>query len=371
MKSLSIKNVLINALLALVFGFLFGAFTEAGAHTSTFIAIGIFSLGTVLPILAGQNVTTSGALNMALQTEVWVADIQENLFYENEFLNLAVDHSSYVKHAVVHVPQAGTLPNVEKNRTELVADIQTATDTELTYGVDNYTTDPFLVKDVEQLQISYKKRQSVMGRHISVLGETIATETLQKWAVDGSTSHVIRTSGDASQLEEVMPTAATGSRNLLTKRDLARAAAIMDKDKVPKAGRFALLPTEMYYNLFTDAELVANQARLGTDMVKMGVVGEIHKFKIMVRGDVVKYTSAGANNLRAADATPAATDCAGAICFSRFSVTQALGEIKVFWNPGEARSYGDIMSAEVNHGAHYMRENNYGRVCIAQGYVAP
>lgn len=367
MKTLSKRNVLINALLAFIVGFMVQAFVgSAGA----FVAIGVFALGTLLPMVTGQNVTTSGALNMALQTEVWVTDIQENLFYENEFLNLAVDHSSYVKNSVVHVPQAGTLPNVVKNRSELVADIQTATDTELTYGTDNYTTDPFLVKDIETLEISYDKRQSVMGRHIAVLGDTIATNTLQKWAVNASTTHVIRTSGEDSALEEVLMPSATGTRKLLTKRDLARAAAIMDKDKVPKAGRFALLPTEMYYNLFTDAELVANQARLGKDMIKMGVVGEIHKFKIMVRGDVIRYTSAAANNLRDADATAAGTDCAGAICFSRYAVTQALGEIKMFYNAGEARSYGDILSAEVNHGAHYMRENNYGRVCIAQAVGA-
>ena len=127
----------------------------------------------------------------------------------------------------------------------------------------------------------------------------------------------------------------------------------------------------MYYGLFNDVELVANRARLSEDLVKSGVVGEIHGIKIITRGEVVMYTNAAANNLRDADAAPAATDCAGAIVFSQFAVTQAMGEIMVYLNEGEARSYGDIMSAEVNHGAHYMRDNNFGRVCIAQGYVAP
>ncbi len=308
---------------------------------------------------------------MALQTEVWIQDIQETLFFENEFLNLAVDHSAYIVNAVVHIPQAGSKPNVEKNRTELVADLQQRTDTEITYGVDNYTTDPFLVKDFENLQISYDKRMSIMGQHIATLGDTIAVNTLQKWAVNASTTHVLRTTGDPMG-EEVLPHAtATGTRNLMTKRDFARAAAIMDLDKVPKQGRFAVVPTAMYYNLFTDAELVANRARLSEDLIKTGVVGDIHGFKIIYRGTVVRYTNAAANNLRAEDAAPAATDCAGAICFSRFAVTQAIGDIMVYLNEGEARSYGDIMSAEVNHGAHFLRDNNFGRVTIVQGYVAP
>ena len=50
--------------------------------------------------------------------------------------------------------------------------------------------------------------------------------------------------------------------------------------------------------------------------------------------------------------------------------TQALGEILVYINEGDATKYGDVMSAEVNHGAHFLRPNNVGRVSIAQGYEA-
>ena len=307
---------------------------------------------------------------MALQTEVWIQDIQENLFYENEFLNLAIDHSQYIVNKTVHIPQAGTLPTVVKNRAELVADLQTATDSEITYGVDNYTTDPFLVKNIEDLQISYDKRQSLLGRHIAVIGDTIASNTLQTWAINASTTLAIRTSGADLGIDALPHATATGTRKALTKIDLARAAAIMDKQKVPKQGRYAIIPTAMFYNLFTDAELVANRARLNEDMISKGVVGDIHGFKIIYRGEVTMYTDNAANNLRAAGSAEAATDCAGAVLFSQFAVTQAIGEIMVYLNEGEARSYGDIMSAEVNQGASFMRPD-YGRVSIVQGYVAP
>lgn len=355
---LDYKRIAINALIA----------TFIGAFAGVWVAIALFVIGTGAQIVYGKNFT-SNSLGMALQTEVWVADIKENLFFENEFLNLATDHSAYIVNAVVHIPQAGANPNVVKNRTELVADLQQRTDTELTYSMDNYTTDPFLVKNIDELQISYEKRSSIMGQHIAVLGDTMATNTLQKWAVDASLTHVIRTTG-ADTGEEVLPQGATGTRKLFTKRDFARAAAIMDLDKVPKQGRYAIVPTAMYYNLFTDTELVANRARLSQDMIAKGIVGDIHGFKIIYRGVVTRYTGAAANNLRAADAAPAATDCAGAVCFSKFAVTQAIGEIMVYLNEGEARSYGDIMSAEVNQGAHYLRPNNWGRVSIAQGVGA-
>jgi hypothetical protein len=365
MKKLSFKNITLNLALALIIGLgLFGASTVGLS-----VAGGVFAIGTGSQIVLGVSIFPSNTLNMALQTEVWVQDIQENLFFENEFLNLATDHSAYIINALVHIPQAGSNPAVVKNRTELVADLQQRTDSEITYGVDNYTTDPFLVKNIDELQISYDKRQSILGQHIAVLGDTIAVNTLQTWAVTGSTTHALRTTG-ADTGDEVLLPSATGTRKLLTTRDFARAAAKMDLDKVPKQGRYAVVPTVMYYNLFTDTELVANRARLSADMIKVGIVGDLHGFKIIYRGEVTKYTGAGANTIRPIGSTPAATDCAGAVLFSKFATTQAIGEIMVYLNEGEARSYGDIMSAEVNQGASFLRAGNWGRISLIQGVGA-
>jgi hypothetical protein len=369
MKKLSFKNIAINVFLALLVGLGIAHSMELAVDSGLGIAGSIFAIGTGSQLLFKHSLFAKGSLNMAIEVEVWVKDIQENLFFENEFLNLAVDHSAYVINSVVHIPQSGANPTVVKNRTELVADLQQRTDTEITYGVDNYTTDPFLVKNIDDLQLSYSKRQSVLGQHIATLGDTIAVNTLQAWAVTGSTTHVLRTTGTDSG-DEVLTPSATGTRKLLTKRDLARAAAIMDLDKVPKQGRYAIIPTTMYYNLFTDTELIANRARLSEDLIKTGVVGDIHGFKIIYRGTVVRYTSAAGNNIRAEDSAGATTDCAGTICFSSFAVSQAIGEIMVYLNEGEARSYGDIMSAEVNQGASFLRAGNYGRVCIAQAVGA-
>lgn len=366
---ISFKRIALNALLAVFIGLFVAGAMSLSASAGVLVGSVVFGLGTGIQLITGKTFAPKGALNMGLQTEVWVQDIQENLFFENEFLNLATDHSAYIVNSIVHIPQAGANPSVVKNRTELVADLQQRTDTEITYGVDNYTTAPFLVKNIDELQISYDKRNSILGQHIATLGDAIAVSTLQSWAVSASTTAVLRTTG-ADTGEEVLTDGATGTRKLLTKRDFARAAAIMDLDKVPKQGRYAVVPTAMYYNLFSDTELVANRARLSEDMIKAGVVGDLHGFKIIYRGTVVRYTGAAANNLRDADAAVAATDCAGAVCFSKFAVTQAIGEIMVYLNEGEARSYGDIMSAEVNQGAHYLRANNWGRVCIAQGVGA-
>ncbi len=361
MKKLSLKRVLLNFVIAAFIGIIAASYTSLSVGAA--IGGAVFLLGTGSQIILGTSLA-EGALKMALQTEVWVADIQETLFYENEFLMLAIDHSSYVENKTVHVPQAGGKPNVVKNRTDLESPLGQREDTELTYDLDNYTTDPIVIKDVEALQVSYDKRQSVIGQHIATLGDVIATETLQKWAVTSSLDHVLRTTGANTAM--LPNSTATGTRLELTQRDIARAAAIMDIDKVAKQGRFAVIPTCMLSGLFSDTELMKLRALVGEDMIKIGVIAELHGFKIISRGSVVRYTNAAANNLKSATAADAATDCAGSVFFSRFAVSQAMGDIKVYINEGVARNYGDVFSAEVNHGANFLRPNNIGRVSIAQ-----
>lgn len=373
-NKLSLSRVATNAFLALVVGFVASMFAPVSAlAVGLTIFVPITGAQIIAPAIQGGYFAPMGSRLsfMAIQTEVWVADIMDNLFFENEFINLAVDHSGFVNNITVHVPQAGSNPSVVVNRSDDETAVTRRTDDDLTYNLSNYTTDPVLIKDIESLQVSYSKRASVTGQHIAVLNEKIAVETLYKWAVSGSTAAVIRTTGDEDGDVALPSSTATGTRLLLTKTDIAKAAAKMDLQKAPKSGRFLVIPTCMFYGLFNDSELLKIRAIVGEDMLKMGVVGELFGFNIIVRGEVVRYTSAGTNTLKSSTAADAATDCAGAVGFSRFMVSQAKGSVAVYINEKVAKSYGDIFSAEVNHGASRMRNDNAGVVCIAQGYVAP
>ena len=108
---------------------------------------------------------------MALQKEIWINDIQDVLYQGAEFVTFGTDHSAWVSNKVVHVPQSGAIPAVVQNRTTLPATIAQRTDTELTYNLNSYTTDPTLVQDIDELQTSYAKRSSVMGQQISKLNQ--------------------------------------------------------------------------------------------------------------------------------------------------------------------------------------------------------
>ena len=303
---------------------------------------------------------------MALQKEVWIQDIQETLHQGSEFILQGTDHSSFVSNKVVHVPQAGSMSAIEKNRSSLPATISQRSDTELTYNLNDYTTDPVLITDLDELQTSYMKRQSVLRQHLDAMNERIGNEVAYEWAGSGSTDLVLRTTGGATS---VLPNAtATGTRKLITKEDISRMARKLDLDNAPKNDRILLLPTSMYYELFSTDALIRNDFGRALNMVN-GQATEIFGMKVFVRPQVVLFNNT--TGKKAVGSADAVTDCYGAIAFQKNAVAQALGSIKVFANEDLPEYYGSVFSAQVFHGAKMLRSDNKGIVSIAQGYVAP
>ena len=146
---------------------------------------------------------------MAVQTEVWVRDIEEVLFAENnEFLRASVNHDAFVVNKTVHVPQAGSLPGATKNRTVFPAPIIDRADTTLDYELDSFSIDPVRIGRIDEVQISYAKRQSVMKQHVNILMDIIAREGIFNWASDTGANQV-RTSG--STASDNLPPGATGT----------------------------------------------------------------------------------------------------------------------------------------------------------------
>lgn len=303
---------------------------------------------------------------MALQKEIWIADIKETLHQGSEFIMAGTDYSAFVANKTVHVPQSGAGSAIAKNRSTLPATIAQRTDTELTFDLNEYTTDPVLITDLDALQVSYAKRNSVLGQHLNILNERIGTEVAYEWTPSGSASLVLRTSGaNTSELA----VGATGTRKLVTKEDIARMARKLDDDNVPMNDRYLVLPTLMYYQLFgIDALVRADFGRVADQT--NGIVNEIFGFKVFKRPTTVMFDSQTAGVKKAVGASASASDCVGAFAFQKQAVAQALGSIKVFADEDKPEFYGSVFSALVMHGAKNLRSDNKGIVALAQGVGA-
>jgi len=309
---------------------------------------------------------------MALEQEIWSKDIQENLYQNNLFMNKSTDHSAWVVFKTVHVPQAGAKPTVQKNRAVLPATISQRTDSELTYSLNQYTTDPMLVTNLEDLQISYSKRMSVISNMVDTIGDVVSNQTLYAWAPSGA-SRQVRTTGSADGL--VLAGGATGTRKAITLNDIASARAILDNDNVQMDGRVLLMTSAEYNSHFLAIANVQQAYAYGSPTLPSGVVNKVFGFDIMLRPNVLVYDNTGTPVIKAVSAdgtvtTTATTDNAACIAFHPKYVATALGSITSYYKENDPTFYGSVFSAEIMHGASKLRTDQKGIVAIIQTWVS-
>lgn len=301
---------------------------------------------------------------MAIQKEIWQGDIVEALYAANPHLMHCFNSDQYVLAGkVVHIPQAGASPGVKKNRTSLPAAVTKRTDTDITYALDEFTSDPVHIPNADTCELSYDKRNSVTLDTKNALNETVGVTMLAAWAP--TSARFIRTSGEAVPAHL---NGATGNRKKFVLKDLKAAQKQMNKDNVPTEGRYAILDADMYDQL-TD-QLTESQYRDFSRAYdeKTGVVGKLYGFNIMQRSYVLAYTGAG--NVKDPGTAGAATDNAAALCWHEASVERALGDVKFFEDLDNPQYYGDIYSALVRMGGRIRRADSKGVIAIVQDTAA-
>src|SRR5690606_23159471 len=108
---------------------------------------------------------------------------------DNGFLKTwASDNDNVLAGRVVHIPTPGSKPTVVKNRNSFPATAVRRTDTDITYTLDEYSSDPVHVHNLENIELSYDKLDDSYGDVIGAVNETSADDLLIKVAgtVDSS-----------------------------------------------------------------------------------------------------------------------------------------------------------------------------------------
>lgn len=329
--------------------------------TGTLFAAPFVVKATVYAILGFLPSQQNGFAYMAVQKETWVDYIMGNLFKDNEFLNHVYNEGDFVLNGkVVHIPQAGSIPNVVKNRTALPGTTVQRADTDVTYALDWYTSDPTVITNAEEKEVSYDKMGSVIGEHISGVNQAMADDLLYKWSPTLA-AQIIRTSGTADAV--ALAPGATGTRNALTLADLRAAKVKMNKAGVLKTDRFALIPDDMLSQLMSDTKMTQFYMQQLMD-IKEGTVARIEGFTIMTRVAAGIYdTSAVPKLITAATAT---TDNLSVLCWQQNGLAKALGLVDFFSRPNDPQYYGDIYSVGVRCGGRIRRSLQESVVAIVQ-----
>lgn len=328
----------------------------------------------------------SGAAGMAVTPEIWTDYIIGNLFKDNEFLLHSVDESQYViGGTVVHIPQAGSPSGVERNRTKLPATITRRRDIDITYALDEFTTDPRFIPNADTVELSYDKMSSCMTEDMMYLKQLTAEAMLYNWRP----TYFIKGTKTKSSDYTVH---GTGVRTGVSVEDFSKAKSIFNKWGIPKADRYVILPTEMYDQLCADVRSSQND---NLSAVYDNVTGELRKlegFTIIERATALcasnsslsavsgqKYFKWTGNDLtysvedyvgieggKAADATA----CLYGLFWHPTCVARAMGSTQMFNNEGDPTYYGDIYSFLQRLGGRARRADGKGVLGIIQEYSA-
>ncbi|MCQ2309121.1 MAG: hypothetical protein MJZ78_03990 [Bacteroidales bacterium] len=294
---------------------------------------------------------------MALQRQIWLNSIVELLFASNTFAARSIDHSAFVTNKTVHVPNAGSAPSVTKNRSVFPASASQRTDYDLTYDINEYSTNPVHIQNAEQVELSYNKRESVLKQMKAALADSVHIDLALSWVPSGYAK--VGTSGAATPSHLATT---TGNRQAMTKADVLAVKNLFDLDDVPQEGRCILLDAVMYNQLLaslSESEAAAFNASVDA---QRGVVGRLYGFDFYMRSTVFRVVAAGTSMPSSAGAT----DSAAGLAWQEDCVSRALGNHELFENEKDALYYGDVMSALVRAGGKYIRNDKKGVAVIYQ-----
>lgn len=303
---------------------------------------------------------------MAVQKQIWQNTIIEEFWPDDSFASKATNDSEYVNQGkTVHIPNAGAPSGVKKNRSTLPAEVKVRTDVDVTYDLDEFTTDPVRIPHADTVELSYSKRNSVISQDKNKLRNDAHQSILEKWAPD--TKYRITTTGAS---RDAYITNATGQRKALTTKDVLALQTKFDLQDVPAADRYLLLDAVMYNDLLGDMIESQKIGFFAQADAKKGIVGELYGFKVMKRSTVLRFTSAGALVKTSEGATLNATDLAAGLAFHKDAVSVAMGEVVMFDSVNNPTYYGDIYSFLVRTGGAKRRTDGKGIFAIVEGTAA-
>lgn len=296
---------------------------------------------------------------MALQTEIWVGDIAPNLFPDQSFAVRSIDDSAFVDNKTVHLPQAGAVPNVVRNRSSYPATIAQRTDVEVTYNLVEFTSDPTHITDIDEIEVSYAKRQSVLREHIEQVRAKMFAYLLSLWC-PSLAGQMVSTTG--ATRPGAAP-GATGTRKAMTKADVAKIKLLFDSQDIPSDGRTLLLDASMYNDLISDSTLTNREFTQATSAP--GSVGNLYGFDVMLRSSVGRMATGNAGS-KDPDAANVATDNAFGLAWHRDYVRRALGDVKVYADEDKPEYYGSLFSTMARAGGAKYYTNQRGIAALVE-----
>lgn len=145
-----------------------------------------------------------------LLKEVWVQGIQENPMPDLSFVNASVDMSEYVENNTLNLAEAGIEPGVHEDyfsgNDAGILPVANVADIPHAVVLKTYSTEQTRHRDLQEVELAYDRRSSVINRHKRSLERNIGLRAAHSWApsTDDEFNKVMKLAAEDSIIDAII-----------------------------------------------------------------------------------------------------------------------------------------------------------------------
>jgi hypothetical protein len=282
----------------------------------------VFTVKAVVYIVYSESFPEH-ALFAGVNKEIWTDILKENFYAEQPVLEGVDDWSEWVEYNTINFANIGTDPVVLKNNAVWPIVAVQRTDTAGTIVLDTYDTTTTRVRNLEEIESSYDKLQSVIKQHKQKLALDTTKEAIWNYApaADAAATPVTRTTG---ALRTIGSLSTQGKRMQL--QDISDMQERFDNLDYPTEGRKIILnPVHRKDLMDADTALFKAFANL-----KAGEVLPLFGFDIQPYSQTPTYTKTTWVKKAFGAAVDNTNDVPASTVFVKKEVVKIMGDVEMF-----------------------------------------
>jgi len=308
-----------------------------------------------LPVMAGSLLTghlmsyqdRSSSLFAGIQKEIWTDILMEGYYPPGDFLSWSRDMSELVEFNTLNLAEAGVDPNLLIDNNIYPINSTQRTDLPKTIVLRTLDTDSTIVRNLEEMEASYNKMESVVRGHRNVLRKGSIQLAAHSWAPtqDSPFTPVLAATG-----------ALVNGRRLLTFEDILALRAKFVALDVDIASLAIML------NPLHEADLLAQDMKMYKEMLASGKLWGI---TIFTNSQTPRWNAQTGIKVPF-QAAPQPTDTPASVIWSRDEVMRADGDVDVFAKYKDPDQKGDVINFQKRFVALPFREKMLGAIYSPQ-----
>lgn len=325
------KTKLFVLFISLMMSIMYALF--AGAAASLIVPANAFTVAVVFFAikLIHSVVTewkTEGYVLAGVNKEIWIDALKENFYSQYPWLDKVTSWDEWVEYNTINFTVIGSNPVILKNNVTWPIVAAQRTDTNATVVLDTYDSTTTRVRNVEEVETSINKLESVVKQHRKSLMQEIVTEGLWNYGPATAAAGAVAVTGAnrAAVIGSQSTVAAT-----LTLADIASLQERWDALDLPQEDRYLVL------NPYHRRDLMAQDTTLFKEFtnLKKGEALPVFGINLMTVANTPLYTKTTLAKKTYGAAADNTNDVIASVAFIGSEVGRAMGDMMMFWRKME------------------------------------